>query len=149
MKKSFSKCTNKVASDSSDKTKPPQRTFCLLLDEIKALEDLITMLAMLQCFSLNKRLRNIITTKPTTHDSLYYKLLPSERSSTCGERDCEVDKADYCRDYFRNQAPFVYHLNYTGSILAFLLACYSIAERILIKNILLNLQIMAAQPRSH
>lgn len=147
MKKIFSKCTNKVASDSSDKTKPPQRTFYLLLDEIKALEDLITMLAMLQCFSLNKRLRNIITTKPTTHDSLYYKLLPSERSNTCGERDCEGDKADYCRDYCRNQAPFVYHLKYT--ILAFHLACCLIAERILIKNILLNLQIMAAQPRSH
>ena len=146
----FSKCTNKVASDSSDKTKPPQRTFwSLLLDEIKALENLITMLAMLQCFSLNKRLRNITTTKPTTHDSLYCKLLPSERSNTCGERDCEGNKADYCRDYCRNQAPFVYHLNYTDTILAFLLTCCLIAERILIKNILLNLQIIAAQPRSH
>ena len=90
------------------------------------------MLAMLQCFSLNKRLRNIITTKPTTDDSLYCKLLPSERSNTCGERDCEGDKADYCRDYCRNQAPFVYHLKYT--ILAFHLACCLIAERTLIKK---------------
>lgn len=141
----FSKSTNKVASNPSDKTKPSQRTFWSLLD--KALEDLFTMLAMLQCFSLNKRLRNRITTKPTTHDSLYCKLLPSERSNTCGEIDCKGDKADYCRDYCRNQTPFVYHLKYT--ILAFHLACCLIAERILIKNILLNLQIMAAQPRSH
>lgn len=145
----FSKST-KVASDSSDKTKPPRRTFwSLLLNDMKALVDLITMPATLQCFSLNKRLRNITTTKPTTHDSLYCKLLPSGRSNTCGERDCKGDKADFYRNYCCNQAPFVYHLKDTGTILAFLLACCLIAERILIKNILLNLQIMAAQPRSH
>ena len=103
--------------------------------EMTALVDLITMPAMLQCFSLNKRLSNITTTTKTTrHDSLYYKLLPSERSNTCGEKDCKGDKADYCRDYCCNQAPFVYHLNYTGTILAFLLACCLIAERTLIKK---------------